>query len=271
MSAEHAYTEDELQLLKAARLESPPEGSAAGVLSALGLTPVVPVPSSAFPSQGPEGEPAPVSSARPRGSVEAPPKSGIFAKPATWAAAGGVALLSLLPWALNDEAPQERPLSVSRVIESPSVVEPPTGEEKVFTLRDVVSGAAEEGMKDEASTARKTTGDIPKAAPQRTSREDSSAAAPTSTKAIPSLADELAQIQKARSLLSSGDLAGCSSALAEHAQKFQPPRLSTEARVIRVELLLKQGRPAEAKALAEPLLRDDSPYRARISRLLSAP
>jgi hypothetical protein len=87
----------------------------------------------------------------------------------------------------------------------------------------------------------------------------------------PSLAEELAIIKQARAKLNAGDLAGCEAALTTHRQKFTPPRLASEALVVRVELLLKRGQREQAKRLAAPLMKDNSPYRARMETLLSSP
>lgn len=257
MTAEHSYNDDELRLLRAARLETPPEGSAAGVFAALGLAPVGPVP-------GPEGEPAPVSSARPLTRVEAPPRSGIFAKPAAWVALGGAALLALSPWALSVEAPEKNSAPVTRMAEPEPVQKELAPNEKVFTLAELDAGTDPD--LEPSRTAPLAAGSTP-AEVGRTESEDAANAVTLG----PSLADELAQIKKARGFLQAGDLSGCAGALAEHSRRFSPPRLSTEALVIRVELLLRQGKTAEAKRLAAPLLTENSPYRARISTLLSHP
>ena len=72
--------------------------------------------------------------------------------------------------------------------------------------------------------------------------------------AQPGLAGELAFLELARIRRDvKGDVAGAERLLAEHRRRFPHGALAAEARTIRVELLLRLGRPAEALAETERL------------------
>ena len=72
--------------------------------------------------------------------------------------------------------------------------------------------------------------------------------------AQPGLAGEIALLELARIRRDvKGDVAGAERLLAEHRRRFPHGALAAEARTIRVELLLRLGRPAEALAEAERL------------------
>jgi hypothetical protein len=261
--AERKWDQGELDLFSAGRAETPSSKSAAGVLAALGLD----------GSPGPGGgEDAPVSGFHSQPvppSASAPLGSGIFSRPLAWV--GGGILLALVPAAFvlggSPEANDDHSVPSSSVPDSSINAMPDApseASEKSATSPDsAVVQLAE--LAEEPSAPRSST--------KRVATESAAAAAAESGPQVgrPSLGEELAIIKQARDRLSSGDMRGAEAALSQHAQRFQPARLASEARVIRVEILMKQGKTTEAKQLAAPLMTENSPYRARMETLLSSP
>lgn len=88
----------------------------------------------------------------------------------------------------------------------------------------------------------------------------------------PSLANEVAAIDRARAALVAHDSPRALSALEDHARAFTRPRLAPEALLIRVEALLMLRRDDEARALGERYLRLNprSSHAQRIRSLLDA-
>lgn len=88
-----------------------------------------------------------------------------------------------------------------------------------------------------------------------------------------SLADEVAQLQKAKLALKGGDPKQALAELSTYSQRFPRPALGTEAAVLRIEALSQSGDTARAKALAESFLakHPSSPYAARLRTLAGAP
>jgi hypothetical protein len=87
-----------------------------------------------------------------------------------------------------------------------------------------------------------------------------------------SLADEVAQLQKAKLALKGGNASQALAELATYAQRFPRPMLGAEATVVRIEALSASGDTARAKSLAEGFLakNPNSPYAARLRSLTGA-
>jgi outer membrane protein assembly factor BamD (BamD/ComL family) len=104
--------------------------------------------------------------------------------------------------------------------------------------------------------------------------EAPAAATPGLAKAAPqaSLADEVAQLQKAKLALKGGNAGQALSELTTYAQRFPRPMLGTEAAVLRIEALHQSGDATRAKTLAEGFLakNPNSPYAARLRSLTGA-
>lgn len=87
-----------------------------------------------------------------------------------------------------------------------------------------------------------------------------------------SLADEVAQLQKAKLALKGGNPAGALAELGTYAQRFPRPMLGAEATVVRIEAVSASGDSARAKSIAEGFLarNPNSPYAARLRSLTGA-
>jgi hypothetical protein len=87
-----------------------------------------------------------------------------------------------------------------------------------------------------------------------------------------SLADEVAQLQKAKLALKGGGPAQALAELGTYAQRFPRPMLGAEATVLRIEALSQSGDGTHAKTLAESFLakNPNSPYAARLRSLTGA-
>jgi hypothetical protein len=88
-----------------------------------------------------------------------------------------------------------------------------------------------------------------------------------------SLADEVAQLQKVKLALRSGNANQALAELGTYSQRFPRPMLGAEATVLRIEALSQSGDSARAKSLAEGFLAKNpsSPYAARLRKLTGAP
>jgi hypothetical protein len=87
-----------------------------------------------------------------------------------------------------------------------------------------------------------------------------------------SLADEVAQLQKAKLALKGGSPGQALTELGTYAQRFPRPMLGAEATVLRIEALSQSGDKGRAKSLAEGFLakNPNSPYAARLRTLTGA-
>ena len=87
-----------------------------------------------------------------------------------------------------------------------------------------------------------------------------------------SLADEVAQLQKAKLALKGGNAAQALAELNTYSQRFPRPMLGAEATVVRIEALSQSGDAVRAKSLAESFLakNPNSPYAARLRKLTGA-
>lgn len=241
---------EELDLFQAAREEGPSAESSAGLYAALGLTP---------PAPG-GGEPMDNLAPNQGAALEAGARSGIFAKPLARLAAGvGVIALAVPAYFAQQSSDAE---AEAVVIETPEAPEARLRSAQPAPARGEQQEVVAEVPVQTASTAARSIDELPEervVAPVKVKKEVER----------PSLKEELALLQRARTALSSGNISACEALLQEHRTKFVPARLASEARVLRVESLMAQGRKAEAEKLAAPLLRGDSPYRARMETLLS--
>ncbi|APR76021.1 Hypothetical protein A7982_01368 [Minicystis rosea] len=113
-----------------------------------------------------------------------------------------------------------------------------------------------------AEAAEVTTAPPAVSAPPRTAP---SAAAPG-----PSLADEVAALDKARHALAGGDASGALAALDSYARAFPRGVLREAASVLRVEALVRGGQRAAAADLARRMLRahPKSPYAVKLRSLV---
>ena len=104
-----------------------------------------------------------------------------------------------------------------------------------------------------------------------TLKEPAAGAAPSAVRQG-SLADEVAQLQKAKLALKGGNPAQALAELATYAQRFPRPMLGAEATVVRIEALSASGDTARARSLAEGFLAKNpsSPYAARLRSLTGA-
>lgn len=95
---------------------------------------------------------------------------------------------------------------------------------------------------------------------------------PSSKQNQGSLADEVAQLQKAKLALKAGSPRQALAELTTYAQRFPRPTLGAEAAVLRIEALSQSGDGARAKTLAESFLakNPNSPYAARLRSLTGA-
>ena len=96
--------------------------------------------------------------------------------------------------------------------------------------------------------------------------------APSSKQPQGSLADEVAQLQKAKLALKGGSPTLALAELVTYGQRFPRPMLGAEATVLRIEALSQTGDGARAKTLAEGFLakNPNSPYAARLRSLTGA-
>lgn len=235
---------EEMDLFQAAREESPSAESRDGLYGALGLTP---------PAPG-GGEPQSSELSNQGATLEVGARSGIFAKPLARLAAGvGVLALSVPAYLLVQSSGAESEAAVE------SVVEPHA---EIRTAMPAAVPEHELVQAEEPTDAARSIDELPEEKSVAPSRAKKKAERP-------SLKEELALLQRARAALGSGNISQCEALLQEHRTRFVPPRLASEARVLRVESLVGQGRIGEAKSLAAPLLKADSPYRARMETLLS--
>lgn len=103
-------------------------------------------------------------------------------------------------------------------------------------------------------------------------KEAPSASGAAAPKAQGSLADEVAQLQKAKLALKGGNPSQALAELGTYAQRFPRPMLGAEATVVRIEALSASGDSGRAKSLAESFLakNPNSPYAARLRSLTGA-
>lgn len=250
-----AWDADESALFGAGRSDGPSAESKAGLYAALGLAPPLP---------GGGGEPhsSPLSAPIPEPVIQ----SGIFARPIARLAAGAGALAIAIPAFLwtqsegSDANSQETSAQVEQTQPADRVLAPAT---------DRTKSDSSEATAPPATSDAVAIDSLPPVTDTQLKPHSAGSAKATISAERPTLKEELAHLQRARAELNSGNISQCEALLQEHHTRFVPPRLASEARVLRVEAYVAQGRMAEAKATAAPLLKADSPYRARMETLLS--
>jgi hypothetical protein len=121
-------------------------------------------------------------------------------------------------------------------------------------------------LQDEPAAAKQEALPTPREAPGPRSSSPAAKASPAS------LADEVAQLKKAKLALESGNSRLALAELATYSQRFPRPTLGTEAAVLRIEALSRSGDAKRAKALAESFVarHPNSPYAARLRSLTGA-
>jgi TolA-binding protein len=84
------------------------------------------------------------------------------------------------------------------------------------------------------------------------------------------LVGELLALDGARAALGRGDLAGAQAALGRYGERYPRGKLATEARILRIELLLRQGNREAAHRDASDFLQAHprSPHAPRLRALL---
>jgi hypothetical protein len=99
---------------------------------------------------------------------------------------------------------------------------------------------------------------------------DRAAPAELAPAAGPALAQEIARLDAVRRLLAANRLAAASSVLQSYERDYAHGALRQEATLLRIEILHRSGRRAEARALAERFLADNpqSPHSPRIRALV---
>lgn len=102
------------------------------------------------------------------------------------------------------------------------------------------------------------------AQPATVSRKPDVVEVPKATAKIDSLSEEAALIDQARTALLKSDLTAASAALTQHQAKYPAGRMVEEREVMEIQVLLGQGREAEARAAADRF------RKAHPSSLLSA-
>jgi TolA-binding protein len=89
----------------------------------------------------------------------------------------------------------------------------------------------------------------------------------------PTLADELRLIERARAALAAGDVASADRALEAHARTFPSGVFAEEARVLRIDSMIRRGDRARAEPAARAYLskHPESPHAPRLRALLGEP
>jgi hypothetical protein len=228
-------SDDELEraLLRSVRGDALPDGSRRRILAGLGIAGAVATTTSTAASSLAAG------------------KAGLFkgtsAVIAKWVAVSAIAALVPTGVIVARSHLRARDLSRSSVpVSVPAPVAPPAHDRSEPPIR---------------------TNDVTEPAPV-------APAAPRETKATPaapSLADELAALQVARTAIASHDSAAALAALDRYKARFPAGRLAPEATVLRIDALMERGDRAEATALAERFAASNprSPYAGRIRSILS--
>jgi TolA-binding protein len=99
------------------------------------------------------------------------------------------------------------------------------------------------------------------------------AAKPAASPAARPISEELRLIDRARTALSSNDVAAADAALSQHAREFPGGTFAEEAKVLRIDALAKKGDRARAATAAKAYLAShpDSPYADRLRAYAEAP
>jgi len=137
---------------------------------------------------------------------------------------------------------------------------------KAVETKDVAKVATKDPPKDLAPAVAPPA--PPEVAPAKPAREVKAAA---SAPSAPTLSDEVAALQVARTALAAHDSAGALAALDRYKSRYPQGRLAQEATVLRIETTMERGDRAQASALAERFEASNpkSPYAERIRSILS--
>ena len=113
---------------------------------------------------------------------------------------------------------------------------------------------------------------VPTAASTASASSSASMAPAPAPSSTASIAAELALLDRARAVLSSGDAPRALSILDDYGSRFPHASMTTEATVLRIEALVQAGDIPAARRVAEPFLaaHPQSPYSDRIRSLLGA-
>lgn len=235
-------------LLQAARLDREPEDGAARALLALGIG------AGASALIAGEGSAAP-------GAAKG--GASVLGMSAATKSVIGLALVSGIVLAL-------------RMATAPAVAPPPTrlqSIEPATTPAPLAAAATEPHERVEATTS---VVDLPSAKVTVSARPASAAppvparVEPKTELKEPSISEEIALIDRARSALAAGDPSAAERALDDHDARFANGMLVLESKVARIELLVGRGDSNGARALAERFLAEHprSAYENRVRGLV---
>jgi hypothetical protein len=114
-------------------------------------------------------------------------------------------------------------------------------------------------------------GIMPESLPPAAKSTREAKAVPQPAAPSPTLSDEVAALQVARSALAGHDAGAALAALDRYKSRYPQGRLAPEATVLRIEALIERGDRAQANALAERFeaANPKSPYAERIRSILS--
>lgn len=148
---------------------------------------------------------------------------------------------------------------------SPTFVAAPATQSPLPRPRTVVTPPLAEPTVESAASAPPTT----LVAPMAPAGSPSAAASMTE----PSLADEVAALDRARGALASGDPRGAQAQLDAYQQRFPRGVMGPEATVLRIEALTAAGDRAGARSMAEQFLatHPNSPHASRLRSLVGLP
>ena len=235
--SEDGATRDELRLLDASRGERPDPAARARTLAALGLG-----------GGGPTGGPPP-----PAGNGPGTP--GKIGRTGKLVGLGGLAAL-VVTGGLWYARPHRPPGPATR---------PPRAE--VAPVAPTEAPAIAVAAAPQASPAGGRERSIHRSLRWPAHEAGRSPPAPS-----PSLAEEVAALERARGALTGGDPAAAQRALDAYRVRFPEGSLSSEETVLRVQTLLAQGNQGEAIFVAETFsaMHPGDPYAQRLKKLLTA-
>jgi hypothetical protein len=127
--------------------------------------------------------------------------------------------------------------------------------------------------KDPAIERATTPSIVPESLPPAKQPTREAKAAPQPAPPSPTLSDEVAALQVARTALAGHDAGAALAALDRYKSRYPQGRLAPEATVLRIEAMIERGDRAQATALAERFEASNpkSPYAERIRTILSRP
>lgn len=261
------HTLEEELLWRASAAEQPGAASQQALFAALGL------------EGGPPGPDGGQAQAGPAGKAATP-----LASSKLFVGGGAVVALGLALWFASSSASELSPRT--DLVKAPSASSPadtaasPQPEAQAPKAASHSASPGQAGIVDEAVQAPEASVLEPTAARPRKSPDaampsswTSHGASPSRTAdepEPPSLSEELARISRAKSEVSQGDLGAAWKTLDQYERDFSKPRLLSEATLLRVRILLRTGKRAEAERRAQVLLAPGSAYRERVQTLLQS-